>query len=258
MYRFIYGFGDSFDLTSGSPTKSLIHNLFSGEIALLDASKKRSANVIALDRVKCMTLSKADFGILLKGVRSVMVQLRKASTLTDLAALREAADEDDENIKKEKKENSIYSIRANVKPVSFLSSNGVKCSGRVRMLFKTMAKFMSQSLSTTLYGRMYRTMLSNPLKIQEYGQKAVKIMLDDHNNKYRGTINEIRLQCRTILEKEVSFRSVVENVFIFGVMDQCHGLKDFLTKGWLPDQFNDLCKTLKILRVKPMDRVRQG
>ena len=41
-------------------------------------------------------------------------------------------------------------------------------------------------------------------------------------------------------------------------MDQCHGLKDFLTKGWLPDQFNDLCKTLKILRVKPMDRVRMS
>ena len=234
-----------------------MYQLSPGEIALLDASKKRSANVIALDRVKCMTLSKADFGILLKGVRSVMVQLRKASILTDLTALREAAVEDGENLMKEKEEKSVYSVRAKVRAASFYNSNGMKCSGRVRTLFKTMAKFMSHSLSTTLYRRMYRTMLSNPPKIPDYGQKAVKIMLDNENsNNHRRAVNDIRLQCRIILEKEVSFRGVVENIFICGLMNQCHGLKDLLTKGWLPNQFNDLCKTMKILRAKPMDRVR--
>lgn len=212
--------------------------------------------MVALERVKCMTLSKADFGILLKGVRSVMVQLRKVSTLTDQTALREAAIEDGEKLKKDKKESSIYSIRAKVRVASFLNSNGMKCSSRVRTLFKTMAKFMSQSLSTTLYGRMYRTMLSNPTKISEYGQNASKVMLDNEWNTYRGAVNEIRLLCRVILEKEYSFRSTVENNFITGLMDQCHGLKDLLTKGWMPYQFNDLCKKIKIIRAKPMDRVR--
>ena len=58
-----------------------------GEVALFDPSNKRSANVIAFDKVKCMTLTKADFGFLLKGVRSVMVQVQKTRIITDQQAL---------------------------------------------------------------------------------------------------------------------------------------------------------------------------
>ena len=47
----------------------LFHYTLSGEIALIDVSGKRSANVVAFDNVKCLTLSKADFGFLLKGVK---------------------------------------------------------------------------------------------------------------------------------------------------------------------------------------------
>lgn len=58
-----------------------------GEVALIEVSGKRTANVVAFDEVSCMTLSKADFGYLLKGVRGAMVQTHKIRNITDQQAL---------------------------------------------------------------------------------------------------------------------------------------------------------------------------
>lgn len=58
-----------------------------GETALIELNNKRTANVIAFDRVSCMTLSKADFGYLLKGVRGAMVQTQKIRLITDQQSL---------------------------------------------------------------------------------------------------------------------------------------------------------------------------
>ena len=43
--------------------------------------------MIAFDKVKCLTLGKADFGLLLNGARSSMVQVRKMRVISDQQAL---------------------------------------------------------------------------------------------------------------------------------------------------------------------------
>ena len=114
---------------------------------------------------------------------------------------------------------------------------------------------MSESLYLSLYGRMYRDMLINEIKLMEYGEKAAKIMRE--NTEYNTAVTAIRKQVRTILEKETAFRSTVENLFISGLLRQKNGLRDRLTKGWPAHQFNDLCRTIKLVRVRPLKRVRK-
>jgi len=62
---------------------------FFGENALVDAATtKRTANVIATEDVTCMTLSKAEFNYLMKGVKSILLQQRDKIKISDLQVRR--------------------------------------------------------------------------------------------------------------------------------------------------------------------------
>lgn len=208
---------------------------------------------MAFDKVKCMTLSKADFGFLLKGVRSVVVQLKKMRVITDQQALGKGKSGGYENVKKEMNL-LVKSEGTKSRRITSMDPKGVRSEKKVPTFLKRIGKFMSESLYFSMYGRMYRDMLLNPLKTVEFGEKAAKIMRE--NDDYNSAVDAIRLQIRVILEKETAFRSTVENLFISGFMRQKNEVRDRLTKGWLAHQFNDLCRTIKIVRVKPMKRVR--
>ena len=138
--------------------------------------------------------------------------------------------------------------------VTALNNKGGRHEIKIPNLINRLGKFMSESLYLSLYGRMYRDMLINEIKLMEYGEKAAKIMRE--NTEYNTAVMAIRKQVRTILEKETAFRSTVENLFISGLLRQKNGLRDRLTKGWPAHQFNDLCRTIKLVRVKPLKRVR--
>ena len=229
----------------------LFHCTLSGEIALIDVSGKRSANVVAFDNVKCLTLSKADFGFLLKGVRTVMVQSRKMRSVTDQQALGRTKTSNTDLKKDSNLTTKTESTRN--RRISIMDIKGVRVEKKVPTLLKRLGKFMSESLYFSMYGRMYREMLINPLKPLEYGEKAAKIMRDCDD--YTSAVDAIRLQVKVILEKEIAFRSSIENLFICGLMRQKNGVRDRLTKGWLAHQYNDFCRTIGVLRVKPMKRV---
>ena len=220
----------------------------------MDPHYRRSANVIAFDKVKCLTLGKADFGLLLNGARSSMVQVRKMRVISDQQALGKpkqgpAGDAlKDSNPDRKLESENAYNTR-----VSSMNSKGVKIAEKIPTLLKRLGRFMSDSLYFSLYARMYRDLLLNPQKSVEYGEKAAKIMRED--SEYSVAVDAIRQQVRVILEKEPAFRSSVENLFITGFMCQKNGLKDRLTKGWQSIQFNDLCRTFKMTHAKPMRRV---
>lgn len=235
----------------------------------MDPYNRRTANVVAFDKVKCMTLTKADFGFLLKGVRSVLVQIQKMRIITDQQALGKTklsagrggssgiiANNTIENSKKES--NNLFGKNDNSinRRISMMSNKGFRIESRVPTIINRLGKFLSESLYLSLYSRMYKDMLINEMKVIEFGEIAGKIMRE--NNEYIKAVNAIRKQVRMILEKEPSFRSTEENLFISGLLTQKNGLRDRLTKGWPGHQFYDLCRTIKIVRVKSMKRVRFG
>jgi hypothetical protein len=215
---------------------------------------RRSANVIAFDKVKCLTLGKADFGLLLNGARGAMVQVRKLRVISDQQALGKPKQGlvgdalKDSNQDRKPESDTAYNTR-----VSSMNRKGVKVAEKIPTLLKRLGRFMSDSLYFSLYARMYRDLILNPQKSVEYGEKAAKILRE--NSDYSIAVDAIRQQVRVILEKEPAFRSSVENLFITGFMCQKNGFKDRLTKGWQAIQFNDLCRTFKMTHVKPMKRV---
>ena len=243
-----------------------------GEAALLDPCNKRTANVVAFNKVKCMTLTKADFAFLLKGVRSVLLQIQKTRIITDQQVLGKSkigrcassgggvggvgvlSNYGSEIVKKESN-NLIVKIDASTnRRISMMNSKGFRVEARVHTLIIRLGRFASESLYLSLYSRMYRDMLINEIKTIEYGEKAVKIMRV--NSEYKTAVEAIRKEVRTILEKEPSFRSAEENLFISGLLRQKNGIRDRLTKGWPGNQFHELCRTIKFVRVKAMKRVR--
>ena len=241
-----------------------------GEAALLDPCNKRTANVVAFDKVKCMTLTKADFAFLLKGVRSVLLQIQKTRIITDQQALGKSKGGrcvsggggggvavltayGSENLKKES--NSLITKIDNSmnRRISMMNSKGFRVESRVPTVISRLGRFFSESLYLSLYSRMYRDMLINEIKTIEFGEKAAKVMRE--NSEYETAVEAIRKEVRIILEKEPSFRSAEENLFISGLLRQKNGIRDRLTKGWPGHQFHELCRTIKFVRVKPMKRV---
>ena len=198
-----------------------------------------------------MTLTKADFGFLLKGVRSVMVQSQKMRIITDQQALgKPKLSGMGDNVKKDM---HLVVRHGTNRRITSMNSKGMRNEYQIPTIIKRLGKFMSESLYFSLYGRMYRDMLINEIKIMEYGDSAARIMRE--NNEYSSAVDAIRTEVRVILEKEAAFRSTVENLFICGLLRQKNGVRDRLTNGWPAHQFNDLCRTIKIVRVKPMKRV---
>eukprot|EP00596_Hydrurales_sp_CCMP1899_P009951 CAMPEP_0119053512 /NCGR_PEP_ID=MMETSP1177-20130426/74473_1 /TAXON_ID=2985 /ORGANISM="Ochromonas sp, Strain CCMP1899" /LENGTH=600 /DNA_ID=CAMNT_0007033483 /DNA_START=112 /DNA_END=1911 /DNA_ORIENTATION=+ len=224
-----------------------------GEVALIEVSGKRTANVIAFDQCTCMTLSKADFGYLLKGVRGAMVQTQKIRNITDQQALGKikTLGTAGEGIKKETA--AFKSGNGVNRRVSSMDSKGFVSDVKKATLIQRLGLFMSESLQITMYSRMYRDILLNELKVMEFGDAASKIMRE--HDCLLTAAEAIRTEVKVILDKESAFRSNMDNLFIGGLMRQKNGVLERLTKGWPAHQYNDLCKTLKFVKVKSMKRI---
>ena len=63
--------------------------------------------------------------------------------------------------------------------VTALNNKGGRHEIKIPNLINRLGKFMSESLYLSLYGRMYRDMLINEIKLMEYGEKAAKIMREN-------------------------------------------------------------------------------
>ena len=156
-----------------------------GEISLMDPSTIRTANVISMENVTCMSLSRADFNILLKTLKDKLM-------------------EGGANIgKRGRKENDDDLTRK----VTGMTSSGAR-GEHISSVLRRIGKFMSESLWNSLYARMYRDMVLNEAKKREFGDYAHSIMA---SNPDRGTgvkaianqCQRTRLQC-VLLDKEAS------------------------------------------------------
>ena len=207
-----------------------------GEIALIDPLQKRTANVIALSSVTCMTLSRSEFDQLLRGIKSALMQ---HSAMRQIGARRQ------------RKENKVRLFKK--RRISGFDDSNFPSETLIDGLLKRFFRFTMESLWASLYFRLWREMVLRPIKIDEYGEIANYIMQSCQNRTL--AIQAIRTRACEILQQEPQRRSVNDHKLIIGLMRQKNSLKDRICKNWLSYQYSDLCRRVRFLRVEPLRKV---
>ena len=212
-----------------------------GEVALIESSNRRTANVISLENVNCLTLSRNDFNRLLKSLKVKILEHQ---------ATRGVSTQQAEQNAELKQLNSLSKKRR----ISGYNTHGQRDELRISNILKRFARFTTESLWNSLYSRMYREMLLDPNKISEYGKYAAFIMKS--NDSRWDAVKAIGEQAHKSLEAAPSRRNAADHSFIFGLLKQRNALKDRLCKNWPIHQYMLLCKKAKIMRVKSFRKVR--
>lgn len=136
-------------------------------MALIEANNRRTANVISVDTVSCLTLSRTDFNRLLANLKVKLLEHQSGRT---------------NNIKGAGDLLQTSSL-ANKRRISMYNTHGHRDENRISNLFKRFTKFITESLWNTLYSRMYREMLLDPGRQIDYGVVAETVMREN-NQRY--------------------------------------------------------------------------
>eukprot|EP01040_Poterioochromonas_malhamensis_P002218 gene2218-2360_t len=212
---------------------------FFGEVALIEPSNRRTANVISLETVNCLTLSRNDFNRLLK---SLKVKILEHQATRGVSTHMESNTEI-------RQLNSLSRKRR----ISGYNTHGQRDELRIANILRRFARFTTESLWNSLYSRMYREMLLDSNKINEYGKFAAFVMKSSESR--WDAVKAICEQAQRILETDPSRRTPADHSFIFGLMKQRNLLKDRLCKNWPIHQYMLLCKKVKIMRVKSFRKI---
>lgn len=137
--------------------------------------------------------------------------------------------------------------------ISGYNTHGQRDELRIANILRRFARFTTESLWNSLYSRMYREMLLDSNKINEYGKFAAFVMKSSESR--WDAVKAICEQAQRILETDPSRRTPADHSFIFGLMKQRNLLKDRLCKNWPIHQYMLLCKKVKIMRVKSFRKV---
>lgn len=208
---------------------------FFGEVALIEPSNKRTADVISLSAVTCMTLSRADFTNLLSNVRNSLME----NSLLRSLALRK--------LKKESKG------KTGKRRISILGENNQKSDILVPEYIKRLLRAMTESLYVSLYARMYREMLLKPDSAEQYGELAKAVMIMHHSRE--SAVNAIMTQIQAIGKTDPNERTTAEHNFMYGLLMQKNALRDKACKGWPSYQFKLLSRHVKVVKYKPLSKI---
>lgn len=214
---------------------------FFGEVALIETSNRRTANVISLEAVSCLTLNRSDFNRLLK---SLKVKLHEQQVLRSNKNVEVLGSSHADYLTNMKQLNTLSQKRR----VSGFNTHGQRDDMRIASLLKRTGAFMNIALWNSLYSRYYRDILLDPNKVVEYGKYAAFILRS--NDLRFEAVSAIREQTIRILEMDPGRRTASEHAFILGLLKQRNNLKDKLCKTWPMHQFNVLCRKLKLIRAK--------
>ena len=137
--------------------------------------------------------------------------------------------------------------------ISVLNVQGHRDELRVGSIFKRFARFTTESLWNSLYGKMYRSLLLDSTYASECGRCALAIM-STHSDRH-SAVKALRAQAIKILETEESRRLPTENSFLCGLLHQKSALTKSLCRNWPAHQFSALCRKFKLMRVKAFRKV---
>ncbi len=211
-----------------------------GEVALIETSNRRTANVISIDSVSCLTLSRNEFNRLLKQLKVKILEHQATRGASAQA--------------QEQQEVKQLNTLSRKRRISGFNTHGQRDELRIASLLKRFSRFATEALWNSLYSRMYREMVLDPSKVNDYGKFATFVMRSN-DNRY-AAVKAINEQAIRILETDPSRRTAADHSFIIGLMKQRNAFKDRLCKNWPLHQYIVLCKKMKILRVKSFRKVR--
>jgi hypothetical protein len=141
--------------------------LLAGEVALMEANNRRTANVVSIDSVSCLTLARNDFNRLLSSLKVKLFEHGTARGANNGTAIGSGSDL------------MQTSSLANKRRVSSFNTHGHRDDQRINNLFKRFTKFATEALWNSMYSRMYREMLLDPNKLLEYGVVAQTIIQEN-------------------------------------------------------------------------------
>ncbi len=139
---------------------------FAGEHALTDTTNRRQANVISVEAVSCLTLSRADFR-LLSNLKGKLLEAQAARGANNASGMKASADL------------IQTSSLANKRRISALNTHGHRDEMRINNLFKRFSKFATECLWNSMYSRLYRELLLDVGKQTEYGTIAEAVMREN-------------------------------------------------------------------------------
>ncbi len=228
---------DSKDGTSEEVTVSHLYpGDFFGEIALIEKSSRRTANVISDENVSVMSLSRGDFEVLLKSLKIVMMEYQAMRGL---------------NKGKPSQNKAINTHIA--RRICGLNDAGYRSEGRVANLLRRFGKFMGESLWLSAYSKLYAELTLQHDKIFEYGSSVEKIVGMGYSRK--DAINAFSQEFERITATEIAKRNSGDHGLVYAVLNQSSQLKDSFCADWQVYQFSELCKKIKFMRVKPLKKI---
>lgn len=213
-------------------------NSIIGEVALIEPSNKRTANVISMSNVTCMALNRTDFTQLLSNVRSTLIENSAVRTLA---------------LKKVKKETKSTKSHSEKRRITVYDDNNQKAYVLITTFLKKLVKSMTESLYISMYARFYRDLMLKPESLDLYGDigRSISVMCTTRES----AVSAIMNHAHSISKIDPTERSVAENSFIFGLMVQKNKLKDKICKDWPLYQYRLLCRHIRIISVKPLTKV---
>eukprot|EP01042_Synura_sphagnicola_P000055 gene55-55_t len=211
-----------------------------GEVALIDSNQKRTANVISLTSVTCMSLSRSDFEQYLWSIKSVLMQ--QSAMRQMVAGSRRARKEQKQHAKQNKR-----------RRISGFDENNFPAENLIDGLLKRFMRFATESLWCSLYFRLWREMVIRKTRVDEFGETATLIVQSCH--KRAEGVSMLRFRTCEVLQMDPGRRSVNDHKLIIGLLRQRNALKDRLCKSWLSYQYSDLCRRVRFLSVAPMRKI---
>lgn len=214
-----------------------------GEASLLDPSNTRNCNIVSVGDVSCMVLQRTDFATIYRGLKKDEEERAKSM------------------IKKKVVSHGGGGKAGKRKVTAF--AKAAKASDEphpelVKTIVCRMARFITESTWINQYSKMYRSMLLDNSKIEDYGKLAWELMLPTIGPKpaRAEAIETIIQHCLKISKIPPKDRSFTEQAFICGMLRQTNNLKKELCLGWHPFQYTELCKNSWIQEFKPLDLIQ--
>lgn len=230
---------------SGGHEKELSHMFsgdFFGEIALIDPLCKRTANVISVDTVTCMSLSRSDFDLLLKSVKQTLIEHQALQT-----GGIQRSDEHNESV------SQLRDINRTRRRISSFDLVNNKSQIRCRNLLRRFSKFIEESLWCSLYSRLFREITLIDAKVVEYGELVDKIKNECPNRDV--AVKSIAREVERIMYTDIVKRAPADFSLVFGVLKQRNSFKEKYCRDWPAYQYSEMVKKLTFLRIQPLRKI---
>lgn len=175
---------------------------------MIEPSNKRTANVISVTNVSCMTLSRQDFTQLLSNVRNTLIENSAVRTLA---------------LRKVKKDNKVGKGHIGKRRVTVMDESNQKNQALIGGFLRLLVKSMTESLYLNLYSRLFRELVLKPDIVEQYGDTARSVAVM-HSHRDTG-VPAIMQHIRTIGKTDPNDRTAADNGLLYAVLMQKNKLR---------------------------------